>query len=606
MALPTETRFLDGYYGTARLIETSPPEYPFNALGDLTTKIYRRTYIVDIDKFTPTSLGTVDPDLALHYLIAESRPQRIDGRRATFVRTYASIPSEVTDYSTIMATKPDPGLEEYPGFFGGALIVKPDATIAQYDAYAPKTVSSDSGAPSLYPTGGTYTLTLAGETTDAIAFDADASTVESALNDLTAVTDRGGCTVSGAYDQPGGFTVTFANIAAISTAVDDLTAPAPAANLTSLNGGYTQSVKITPGSVYYLGLSIDMDISSLTVSAGTKEKVVTQGPQPGNVSSFMQFGCFVNGSGSVNGGTYTITVDGQTTAAIAYNADVATVQSAVDTALTNLASHGTVVVQSAQLLNGDDLQVVLVITSAVTGGTFDITVGGDTAEDIPYNASASDIQTALNVLDSVSDRGGCTVTGNASEFTIQFATAALTGSSSSLTPAGCTIQLAVSDTYGRIQTFAIFANNPTRVIQSNEHGIQEGDAIFVLIEGSYVFLSSGFTVTTDTIIFGASSAVIALSGTITQIGKRTLQGYTPGTSRVACSLVSKFYLPGVSPGVSDPTDIPVPSAGGELAVFAAILAGSSDPIVYEVNDFVRWLGGPIYQVTATEIDPALL
>src|SRR5690606_31052003 len=144
-----------------------------------------------------------------------------------------------------------------------------------------------------------------------------------------------------------------------------------------------------------------------------------------------------------------------------YNADVATVQSAVDTALTNLASHGTVVVQSAQLLNGDDLQVVLIITSAVTGGTFDVTVGEDTAEDIPYNASASDIQTALNTLDSVSDRGGCTVTGNATEFTIQFATAALTGSSSSLTPAGCTIQLAVSDTYGRIQTFAIFANNPT-------------------------------------------------------------------------------------------------------------------------------------------------
>lgn len=89
-------------------------------------------------------------------------------------------------------------------------------------------------------------------------------------------------------------------------------------------------------------------------------------------------------SGPPTGGTFTLTFDGQTTAAIAYNASANTVRDALCD-LSNIA--GT-----------DEVQR---LTSTATGGTFRITFEGQQTGAIAFNASAATIQTALEALSNI-------------------------------------------------------------------------------------------------------------------------------------------------------------------------------------------------------------
>lgn len=101
-------------------------------------------------------------------------------------------------------------------------------------------------------------------------------------------------------------------------------------------------------------------------------------------------------TGAPTGGTFTLTYAGQTTAAIAYNASAATVQSAL-TALSNIAAGnavaaggalpGTAVTVTFQGLLGNQVQPVMTATSSLTGGsspavTVATTTTGQTAEHI--------------------------------------------------------------------------------------------------------------------------------------------------------------------------------------------------------------------------------
>lgn len=89
-------------------------------------------------------------------------------------------------------------------------------------------------------TGGTYTLTFDGETTGAIAFDADAATVQTALEGLANI-DAGDVSVTTAAD--GSLVVEFTgqyaytNVPTITTSPTNLTGPAPAAVATVLTPG---------------------------------------------------------------------------------------------------------------------------------------------------------------------------------------------------------------------------------------------------------------------------------------------------------------------------------------------------------------------------------
>jgi hypothetical protein len=130
--------------------------------------------------------------------------------------------------------------------------------------------------------GGTFTLTYSGQTTAAIARDATAAAVQSALEGLSNV-EVGDVSVAGSAGGP--WTVTFTGALA-GTNVDQMTSTA-----TGLTG---TAVVTTPTP----GTGPTNEVQSVAVSA--------------------------------DGGTFTLTYDGQTTSALAYNASAATVETALE------------------------------------------------------------------------------------------------------------------------------------------------------------------------------------------------------------------------------------------------------------------------------------
>lgn len=121
-------------------------------------------------------------------------------------------------------------------------------------------------------TGGTFTLTFTGETTTTIAYNADAATVQSALEGLASYSS-GDFAVTGSAGGP--WTVTFTGTLA-GTNVSLMT----------------------------------IDVSSLT--GGVNEVQTISSPS------------------NPTGGTFTLSFNGQTTAAIAYNANAAAVETALE------------------------------------------------------------------------------------------------------------------------------------------------------------------------------------------------------------------------------------------------------------------------------------
>lgn len=95
-------------------------------------------------------------------------------------------------------------------------------------------------------------------------------------------------------------------------------------------------------------------IPAVTIDGFTGQKVlqpgvvlasITAGPNAGKVGPYQNAGAeevqLVTPSGTISGGTYTLTVEGKTTAAIAFDANAATIQAALVTALvTNVTVTG--------------------------------------------------------------------------------------------------------------------------------------------------------------------------------------------------------------------------------------------------------------------------
>lgn len=109
-------------------------------------------------------------------------------------------------------------------------------------------------------------------------------------------------------------------------------------------------------------------------------------------------------TGNPLGGSFTITVDGQTTAAIPWNAKAARVSLIPNAAgLTGGTSPD---------VTWTDATSTLTVTGSPTGGDFTVAVDGEATAAIAYNASAGDVQTALEALSNLVP-GDVTVTGSA-------------------------------------------------------------------------------------------------------------------------------------------------------------------------------------------------
>jgi len=156
-------------------------------------------------------------------------------------------------------------------------------------------------------------------------------------------------------------------------------------------------------------------ISYLIGSGGNEIQTVTLGNSP-------------------TGGTFTLTYSGQTTGNIAYDADAATVDAALE-ALSNIGAGDVTVTGSAggpwtveftgslagtdvALLTGDPTNLLgtdeqqIISLGTATGGTFTLTFGGQTTGNIAYNADAATVETALEALSTVGS-GNVSVAGSA-------------------------------------------------------------------------------------------------------------------------------------------------------------------------------------------------
>lgn len=503
--------------------QVAPPEFefPFVNNGDseafILTRFYKQTLAGwQADRLAAKYLPGCDPDTQYPgaYLIQESKPVRTETGMCRFTRTYARIPAQQVVPSSMFITKPDiPGT--FPQNFGDYLITKPVSTVSSYDAYTRKTVTSDSGAvSSLYPTGGTYTLTFGADTTTAIAYNASSSTLATAVNLLASITAAGGVTISGTYNSTGGFTITFASVADVSITSSITSADASTAYLylQKSNSGYTQTLFI----------------------------------QTPTYSDF-------------TGGTFTVTILGQTTASIAITATAATVQSAIN-ALSNVSARGG----------------VTVTTLTAPGG--------------------SSYPTIANAADQIG-------------FTIKFANSAITTGVASLTPTGSTATIAITDgTVGRTQKLTFVAGNAARaVFVSGGHDISPGDTIYVLADGVYTSDFTQFTATSsDTLTFTNTAGTIYTATAITEIGPLFKSGYTPSVTLSRIKRVTDFYLPGISPGIASADDIPLPTYQGDPASLLDAIFSGSTSINYEVGELTRWRDSPILARTTTTLNAATL
>jgi hypothetical protein len=255
----------------------------------------------------------------------------------------------------------------------------------------------------LTPTGvtaGTFTLTFNGQTTAAIDWDATAAEIETALNLLS--------TIDGDVDASGGPIDTAAVLIEFT--------------------GDLGATNVSPISVNNTGLTGSIAATTTTQGFAGVNEVQT-----------------IGATGAVSG-TFTLTFDGQTTGNLPFNATAAQIQAAleglsnidagevavaggpVNTTAVTITFTGDLSATDVALITGNDslllgsqivvstttqgaspVTQVVYVGSAVAGGTFTLTYEGQTTAPIAYNATAAQLEAALEALSNVDN---VAVTGN--------------------------------------------------------------------------------------------------------------------------------------------------------------------------------------------------
>jgi hypothetical protein len=515
----------DGPYSQPGGLAIGPPsfEFPFLQNGDsasfILTRTYKQTRAAYIaDRLSGSfKLGVMhDATYTNAWLIAETPYSVTATGLFQFQRRFAPVPSQQIVPGSQWVTFP-PLEGDFPQEFGTGLILQPDSSVGQYQFYTRSTVTSDSGAPAAgYPTGGTYTLTFNGSTTTSLAYNASAATVEAALDLLASVIAVGGVAVTGSYNSTGGLIVTFPNYSAGT--VD-------ASGLTVSSG--TPTITGTLTALFASGRAMQLNIQK----------------NDGLASNF-------------NGGSFTITIFGQTTAGIAFATDVGTLR--------------------------------------------------------------TNISTALNALRSVTARGGATVyteffgAGQSILYSFFFpegtAFYQISGTATALTPLPASITNVQSGSLAQALVFA-GATSTRTLVASAAHGIVTGDDIYVKQGTDYVTIGTGnFTVpSTTTIVLNASAGVVVSTATtITEVGKKTTGSYTAGSRECRVTFVSDYYLVGVTPGITSAADIPLPAYEGDADSMLEAIIGGSTSINIQTGGQKRWRESPIIEVTTVKLDPSQL
>lgn len=624
--------YQDGNFTNA--IQDGPARvfYPFiNApTKDTTTKGTVRNYVVVPSSYTPAAALSTDPADNTQYLIEET-DLTVEGGLGRYARTYCKVPGQQIEPGTIVLSKPTiPGNDAFPRNFGSYLVVQPDTTLEQYDSYKRATVTSDTGAPAFYPTGGTYTLSFDGNTSSALNYAANAATVQTALNGFSTIQNRGNVTVSGSYNSSGGFAVTFANIATATmntAAIIVSTDSALVSSVSSSAGGYSQSFVIDASiSGYALtNASPSINVSAITVTGSGY-------PPPGvsggfySESSRVLYGT-VQASptgATITGGTFTLSLFSQTTSAITYSNTDSTLSGNITTALNNLSSvtdrGGCAISDFTRLGSSNGVIFRVSFLTPKLSGTFTINALSQITSALNYNATTTEIQTALNNLSNVQSRGNVIVTsssgtstilnstGNVAAFSASFSNNVFGGNAASLTPSGSTITIVKTDgTIGRTQQITLAAGSATRTLYAAGHEIDSGETIFIRNSGSVfanIAPSKVTVIDANTIqLTVASSDTWASVASITEMGPRTKVNYEPGSVVIRSKTTTDFYLPGVTAGITTADDIPIPVDESGTAAFLQGVFSGQDNINVRVGELRPWRG-PILLVDRTSVASA--
>jgi len=314
--------------------------------------------------------------------------------------------------------------------------------------------------------GDKMVLTLGAESTAELAYDASSAQVQSALEALTGI-GAGNVSVS---DGTTGWDVEFIGDL-LGTDVDAMT------GVVGKNEKQTMTYLSAPVAGDMLTLSYDgssaAPIAYDSTSAQVQAALETIGALTGNVSvtdgdpsgwviefvgglagtdlDFVSGTCGKNEKqtvgipDTVDTGTFTLTYDGETTAAIAYTAPAADVKTALenldnievdDVAVTGGAGPTTdwvvefkgnltrtdVPLMTATSSCGQNEKQTVSIPDTVDIGPFTLTYDGETTGPIPYNSTFGEVQTALEGLTNIG-AGQVSVTGGpgpTDDWTVEF------------------------------------------------------------------------------------------------------------------------------------------------------------------------------------------
>src|SRR5690606_38192111 len=224
-----------------------------------------------------------------------------------------------------------------------------------------------------------------------------------------------------------------------------------------------------------------------------------------------------------------------------------------------------------------------------TGGTFTLTYKSSTTSALDWDITDGDLTTAVNSLADVIADGFTVTAGNklssAQQRYIELACCVtppdtFRAEHSSITP--CTAQSVHLYHPGRTNTQYLVIAQP---LINPAHGLDHSQSIAFLdldaeaVNPVFQFMPAAW----DVIDSNTIEVRTQLFNTDDELKVMSLHaGLTSGTFRVPCRIVSNFYLPGVTPGITTPADIPIPERSGIDAIVSALLAGQTGSVVYDV------------------------
>lgn len=552
------------------------------------------------------------------FLIEEPDPQPDPVGRYVWDRNFSRIPLDQSVPGSLSISKPAvPGTDPLPRIVGD-YFAKQTFLPNVWNAYFRVTVGSDGGLPSFYPTAGTYQLSYNGDLTGPLNFDATNTDVETELNALPSIIAMGGVTVTGAYNDPAAFIITWNAYATGTVDATGLTAPTGitiTGNAIPSVAGFVQLFEITPQQDDCAASALDF-----FTPAGATPMTLNQNA----VNTIdVYLGNYLN-STAATGGVFTLTLWGNTTGPLNWNDSMATILAAIN-GLASVAARGAYTATNIGPIHGVPVYRYDFTFPAITGGDYTLTLFGQTTGPIAYNATLADITTELNLLSEVTARGGVTASeyhplgsvdpgpGNAYNgrqiyFKLQFGNQALNGDSSGLTPM-TNFQFLNGD--GGIRQVQVFKmQSPgTRVLNIPGHPIQTGQECFIPVAAAPGFIIDGSRVTRvddNTVSFTVNAGDPDATFTpIIEFDPLTKRGYKPGAATVPTNRATQYFLPGVTFGIQTIADIPIPPSESDTDTFLQKAFSGQGQINWQVGELVQWKG-PILALTTTTISASNL